>query len=57
MVEQSNQNWTGSIVMHWVTRGRRSGLVSRKLYLNSPKLALVLDKEGQDKRKDSMLPL
>ena len=43
--------------MHWVTRGRRSGLFSRKLYLKSPKLALVLDKEGQDKRKDSMLPL
>ena len=57
MVEQSNQNWTGSDITHTVTRGRRSGLVIRKLSLNTSRVALVVDREGQDKRKDSIVPL
>ena len=57
MVEQSSQNCTGSVMTHSVTRGRRSGLEVRKLSMNSVRLALVVDKEGHDSRKDSMLPL
>ena len=57
MVEQSSQNWTGSVITHSVTRGRMSGLEIRKLFMNSVRLALVVDKEGHDRRKDSMVPL
>ena len=57
MVEQSTQNWTGSAFTHSVTRGRMSGLEVRKVSMNSVRLALVVDKEGHDRRKDSMVPL
>ena len=57
MVEQSNQNWMGLERRHSVTRGRRSGLAVRKFVLNWVSKALVVDSEGQDRRKDSMVPL
>ena len=57
MVEQSNQNCTGLERRHSVTRGRRSGLVVRKFVLNWFSLALVADNEGQERRRNSMVPL
>ena len=57
MVEQSNQNCTGLERRHSVTRGRRSGWAVRKVSLKWASMTLEVDKEGQDRRKDSMVPL
>ena len=57
MVEQSNQNWMGLDRRHSVTRGRRSGLAVKKFVVNWVREPLVVDSDGQDRRKDSMVPL
>ena len=56
MVEQSNQNCTGLVIMHSVTRVAMSGFAARKSSLNLDRRALELDREGQERRKDSIVP-
>ena len=57
MVEQSNQNCTGLEDTHSVTRGIRSEFAARKSALDLDSRALEPDSEGQDRRKDSIVPL
>ena len=42
--------------MHSVTRVAMSGFAARKSALNLDRRALELDSEGQERRKDSIVP-
>ena len=57
MVEQSNQNCAGSKAKHALTKEMRWGNLLRKDQQNCIRLALVVDREGQDNRSDSTVPL
>ena len=57
MVEQSSQNCTGLDIKHSVTRDERSGWLERKSDLNCSSLSLVDEREGQDRRRSSRVPL
>ena len=57
MVEQSNQKCTGSKAKQVLTKEISWGNLWRKDQQNCIRLALVVDRDGQDNRSDSTVPL
>ena len=57
MVEQSSQNCTGLDTKHSVTKDERSGWMERKSDWNLSSMSLVEEREGQDRRSCSRVPL
>ena len=57
MVEQSNRNCTGSMAKHVVANEEIWGNFLRNDQEDSSMTALVSDREGQDNKRDSNVPL
>ena len=57
IVEQSSKNCTGSRAKHILASEETLGNLFRKVQQSSSMSALVTDRDGQDSRKDSTVPL